>query len=54
MLCLPLCAGQAGCAEEDLGRTKPAMSFHPFWLVTAVVYVVLLWLYFKVVRRYLK
>jgi len=30
------------------------MSFHPFWLVTAAVYVALLWLYFKVVRRYLK
>ena len=49
-----------GLSPEDewnyrgAGRTKPAMSFHPFWLVTAAVYVALLWLYFKVVRRYLK
>jgi len=30
------------------------MGFHPFWLFTAAVYVTLLWVYFKVVRRYLK
>jgi len=30
------------------------MSFHPFWLVTVGVYVALLCVYFKVVRRYLK
>jgi hypothetical protein len=52
--CRPVCAGRADCAEEYLRRNQPAMSYHPFWLVTAVVYVVLLWLYFKVLRRYLK
>jgi len=30
------------------------VGYHPFWFITAAVYVVLLWLYFKVVRRYLK
>jgi hypothetical protein len=30
------------------------MSYHTFWLVTVVVCAVLLGVYFKVVRRYLK
>ncbi len=30
------------------------MSYHPFWLVTGAVYAAVLFVYFKVVRRYLK
>ena len=49
-----ICAEKTDRAKEDWGRTQLAVGYHLFGLVTAAVYVVLLLLYFKLVRRYLK